>query len=170
MSYADDARTVFDDLLHTLDDLAGKAEAAGMGDAILSATIADGMFPLELQFRVAVNQPILALIRHCDPDLPLDAETYPTLAHVRERIGAIRALVRGIPAAGWVPAGKPIDFTLPDGRRFAMTAAEHIRDWILPNLYFHTTMAYAILRHRGLDLGKFDFVPQMARYAVASPG
>ena len=51
-----------------------------------------------------------------------------------------------------------------------MTAAGHIRDWIVPNLYFHTTTAYAILRHSGLALGKFDFVLQMARYERSSGG
>jgi hypothetical protein len=28
----------------------------------------------------------------------------------------------------------------------------------LPNLYFHTTTAYAILRHSGVPVGKNDFL------------
>ena len=28
----------------------------------------------------------------------------------------------------------------------------------MPNFYFHATMAYAILRHNGIDLGKRDFL------------
>jgi len=28
----------------------------------------------------------------------------------------------------------------------------------LPNFYFHATVAYAILRHCGLNIGKRDFV------------
>jgi hypothetical protein len=28
----------------------------------------------------------------------------------------------------------------------------------LPNFYFHVTMAYAILRHNGVDLGKMDYI------------
>jgi hypothetical protein len=28
----------------------------------------------------------------------------------------------------------------------------------LPNLYFHTTTAYGILRHNGVELGKMDFL------------
>jgi len=29
---------------------------------------------------------------------------------------------------------------------------------VLPNFYFHYSMAYAILRHNGVDVGKRDFV------------
>jgi len=28
----------------------------------------------------------------------------------------------------------------------------------LPNFFFHTTTAYAILRHNGVELGKGDFM------------
>ena len=31
-------------------------------------------------------------------------------------------------------------------------------NFILPNLYFHTTTAYLILRHLGVDIGKLDFL------------
>ena len=160
MSYAAEARAVFGDLLDTLEHLAAKAQVAGMGDAILAAKLAEDMFPLELQFRVAANQPLLALNQICGLGLPLDADTYPTLQVVRERIAEIAALVVATPDDAWPPADAEVDLTLPNGQRFVMSAAEHIRDWILPNLYFHTTMAYAILRHNGLELGKFDFVPR----------
>jgi hypothetical protein len=30
--------------------------------------------------------------------------------------------------------------------------------FVLPNFYFHATVAYAILRHNGVDLGKRDFM------------
>jgi uncharacterized protein len=29
---------------------------------------------------------------------------------------------------------------------------------IIPNFFFHVTMAYAILRHSGVDVGKIDFL------------
>ncbi|TMA81294.1 MAG: DUF1993 domain-containing protein, partial [Deltaproteobacteria bacterium] len=28
----------------------------------------------------------------------------------------------------------------------------------IPNFFFHATMAYAILRHNGVDLGKMDYI------------
>lgn len=47
-----------------------------------------------------------------------------------------------------------------------MSAEEDMRDWILPNFYFHVTMAYALLRHGGLAVGKMDFLPHMKRHIV----
>jgi hypothetical protein len=31
-------------------------------------------------------------------------------------------------------------------------------NFVLPNLYFHVTATYLILRHNGVDLGKRDFL------------
>ena len=35
---------------------------------------------------------------------------------------------------------------------------DYLRDFVLPNLYFHITAVYAILRHNGVELGKADFL------------
>ena len=58
---------------------------------------------------------------------------------------------------------------LPNGIQFTMTLAEYVRDWAMPNFYFHLTTAYAILRHEGVELGKADFVPHMFKYATKMP-
>jgi len=34
----------------------------------------------------------------------------------------------------------------------------YLQQFVLPNLFFHTTTAYAILRHNGVELGKLDFL------------
>jgi hypothetical protein len=39
-----------------------------------------------------------------------------------------------------------------------MTGFEYLTQFALPNFYFHTTTAYAILRHSGVELGKGDFI------------
>jgi hypothetical protein len=41
-------------------------------------------------------------------------------------------------------------------RRFK--GLNYLRDFVLPNLYFHATTTYAILRHNGVELGKNDFL------------
>jgi len=169
MNYAADARATFVDLLDTLDTVAAKLQASALGDDALDLKLTDDMFSLELQFRVALNQVLLGLIRNCRMDLPLDAETYTSLAKVRERIGAMRDHVGAAAEERWLAPDAAIEFTLPNGKHFRMTAAEHVRDWILPNFYFHATMAYAVARRAGVDLGKFDFVPQMARHAADAP-
>ncbi len=44
----------------------------------------------------------------------------------------------------------------PEGK--AMTGADYLVERQLPNVYFHTSMVYAILRHNGVEIGKRDFL------------
>ena len=49
--------------------------------------------------------------------------------------------------------------TLKVGRRdISFQGLPYLFEFVLPNVYFHTTTAYAILRHWGLELGKMDFL------------
>lgn len=61
MYYAQEAKIVFMNMLGTLEHIVGRAEQAGMNDDVLADKLTEDMFPLELQFRVALNQVLLAL-------------------------------------------------------------------------------------------------------------
>jgi hypothetical protein len=39
-----------------------------------------------------------------------------------------------------------------------MKAQDYLQAWALPNMYFHITTAYTILRHNGVVIGKSDFL------------
>jgi hypothetical protein len=67
-------------------------------------------------------------------------------------------------------AGQPIAHELPMGMVFDMTAEQYIRDWALPQAAFHQMIAYAILRHAGVPLGKADYVPHMFGYLRPGTG
>lgn len=164
MSYAHSARITFANMLGTLDHLVAKAQQAGMADDVLGRKLTEDMFPLELQFRVALNQVVLALNQVAGKRLPLEETSYRSLSEVRERIAAIRSRVDQSDPTEWACADDSVDLTLPNGVRFVMSSEEDIRDWIMPNFYFHVTMAYALLRHAGLVVGKVDFLPHMARH------
>lgn len=43
-------------------------------------------------------------------------------------------------------------------RTSTFTGLAYVTDFVLPNVYFHVTTAYAILRHNGLDIGKKDYL------------
>lgn len=167
MSYARSARISFENLLKTLDHLVGKAIDEEMADDVLEAKLTEDMFPLELQFRIALNQVLLALNQVGEQVVPLEEVAYRSLAEVRQRVAAVRSLLEAADPAEWTDADARVDLTLPNGVRFVMSSEEDIRDWIMPNFYFHVTMVYALLRNAGLDIGKMDFMPHMARHAVA---
>jgi hypothetical protein len=166
MSYAHSALTVFSNMLGTLDRLVGKAEEAGMADRVLAEQLTEDMFPLELQFRVALNQVLLALNQVGGKTVPLEETPYQSLAEVRERIAAVRSRIDQADPKEWAEPDAAVDLMLPNGVRFLMSSEEDIRDWIMPNFYFHVTMAYALLRKAGLAVGKMDFLPHMDRHKV----
>src|SRR3546814_12233480 len=56
-----------------------------------------------------------------------------------------------------------VSFELPNGMVFDLSAFDYVRDWAVPQFAFHRTMAYAILRHMGVPLGKADYVSYMMR-------
>ena len=45
-----------------------------------------------------------------------------------------------------------------NGIVFDLTGEQFLRDWALAQFYFHVTTAYGILRHKGVPLGKMDFL------------
>lgn len=166
MSYAKAARAVFANLLGTLEHLVRKAQDAGMGDDVLSEKLTDDMFALELQFRVALNQVLLALNQLAGQAVPLEEAPYQSLRQVSGRIAWVRSLIEHADPADWAQADAPVDLTLPNGVRFVMSSEDDIQDWLVPNCYFHVTIAYALLRRAGLAVGKMDFLPHMSRHQV----
>ena len=58
-----------------------------------------------------------------------------------------------IAAAGDGAADRLVTVPLRD-RKMEFKGRDYLVGWVLPNLYFHLTTAYAILRHNGVELGK----------------
>ena len=169
MGYAETTRATLENMLATLQHLASKAQTAGMADAVLQSKLAHDMFPLEAQFRIAVNQVAQVLNRLTGQDIPAAETELSSFDEVRELLSSCQQWVAASSDAEWIEEDETVDFTLPNGMRFAMSAQEYVRDWTMPNFYFHTSMAYALLRHQGLEIGKADLIPHMLRYAKA-PG
>jgi hypothetical protein len=99
-----------------------------------------------------------------------DGEAAPgSWSHARSRIaGAIAAHDAVAPDAFDDAADRAIAHDLPMGMIFDMTGETYVRDWALPQVTFHVLMAYALLRHAGVPLGKTDYVPHM--FAYLRPG
>ncbi len=79
-------------------------------------------------------------------------------AYLQDRIARTLAYVESVPASAFdgaetrevvVPAGT---FTL------AFTGLDYLLEFVIPNFQFHVVTAYDILRHKGVPLGKRDFL------------
>ena len=164
MSYATAALATYANTLGTLDHLVAKAEGHAKGEALLQARLTEDMFPLHTQIRFSLDQVVTALKRLGGLHLASDDSDMTSFADARARIAAARALVDGTDPATWPASGDPVEFTLPNGMAFAMQAHEYMRDWTMPNFYFHTSMVYALLRQNGVTIGKADLIQHMMRY------
>jgi hypothetical protein len=53
---------------------------------------------------------------------------------------------------------KSITFPVGKDKTRTMLGEDYLKHWAMPNVFFHVTTAYAILRHNGVDVGKADFL------------
>lgn len=58
-------------------------------------------------------------------------------------------------------ANKTVYFMFGEERRFKFTAQNFLLSFSLPNIHFHASTAFGILRMKGVDIGKFDFLGHM---------
>lgn len=166
MTIAAQLKPTAENVLGTLDHLMSKAADHG-GDTLLSERLAPDMLTLAAQVRIACDQISAALKRTSDSTFSLPDDDDATIAAARERIAKVRAALTEQADASFVAPDATIELALPNGMSFAMRANEYLRDWALAQLYFHVVTAYAILRAKGLAIGKADFLPYMLRYAKA---
>jgi hypothetical protein len=164
MTIADSTLPVYDQMLGALDGWLAKAQADDRGDALLAARLADDMHPLARQIRFVCNMPGEAMVRIAGIAFASSDEDDATLTAARVRIAAARAAITGWNSAAFVADTTPIALSLPNAMTFDLTAEGYVRDWALPQFYFHLMIAYAILRANGVPLGKIDYVPYMMRY------
>jgi hypothetical protein len=83
-------------------------------------------------------------------------ETYEALT---VRVARTIDRLRRVPQAAFEGAeSREIRIALPDvGIAFEMNGAQFLRDWALPQFYFHFVTVYGILRHSGVAIGKADY-------------
>lgn len=168
MHYAEFAFTTFRQKLGVADDCLARAEAAGMGDGVLASRLAEDMFPLAHQVTV-LDWQVADMLSRCagiGVGVPRREDDPATLGDARQRIADTLARLDGVSPDACLGEDEQVAFELPMGIGFAMTAGEYVRDWAMPQFYFHLMALYAILRSQGLDLGKKDFVPYMWKYAT----
>jgi hypothetical protein len=79
-----------------------------------------------------------------------------TIDEARARIQKTVAFAESIGESAYIGAGeREFPFSWSPGR--LITGENYFVQVAIPNVYFHISMAYAILRHNGVDVGKMDF-------------
>jgi hypothetical protein len=146
-------------LRHILDK--GEAHASGRGvdpDALLGLRLIDDMLPFSRQVQIACDMAKNGAARLAGMEPPVMPDEETTLEQLRARIDRVLTFVRGIDAAAIDGAeDREIVLNMRSGE-MRFNGQDYLTTFVLPNLYFHATMVYALLRREGAPLGKIDFI------------
>jgi hypothetical protein len=151
-------------LANVLDKANQFAEVKKIDPSVLvNSRLAPDMFPLSTQVRIACRYAKAAtalLSGRNDPEID---GALSTLADLKTYIEKTIAFVK---------TAKPSEFEGADERdvvwpwtnnlEFAGKGGNFLKDWALPQFYFHVTTAYDILRHSGVEIGKRDYLSDVA--------
>lgn len=124
---------------------------------LLNSRLYPDMYPLIKQVQVATDMAKFCVARLTGEEAPKFADDETTLAQLKERIAATISYIAGVSETAFAGAADR-EIILPWMPEKPMKGEFYVLHFAQPNVYFHTTMAYAILRHNGVPLGKMDFI------------
>jgi len=155
------------DFIRTLNALSGILEK-GVASArvrkidplvLTGARLAPDMFPLSKQVQIACDASKLGFARLSGIEAPKFADTETTFEELQARIAKTIDFLHTVTAESLAGAeDKVVSFPAGPERVLKLKGRNFLYQWVMPNLYFHTTTAYNILRHNGVDVGKMDYL------------
>jgi uncharacterized protein len=129
-------------------------------EVILNSRLSIDMYPLTRQVQLVSDMSKGAGARLAGLEIPqyADDETSFEMLYMRidktiDFLSQIQpAQLEGAESKEVVLTIRKVDLTF--------TGLDYLQKWAMPNIYFHITTAYNILRHIGVPLGKTDYLGQ----------
>lgn len=148
--------------LNVLSGLIDKAVESGLDEAaVMEARLAPDMMPFPNQIRMAAFGARSCVGRLTGQPWPKTDDSEASLAELKETVAMTIAFVQGVEVAAFDGAEtRRVELRFP-GIELNFEGAGYLTSFALPNFYFHVSMAYAILRHLGVPLGKRDYLGQL---------
>ena len=129
--------------------------------------LAPDQFAFARQVQIACDTAKLAASRLSGKDAPVHADTEATLAELRARVASVVSYLSAFKAEDFADAETRL-ITQPRWEGKTMTGANYLLEHAIPNLYFHVSHAYAILRHAGVVVGKKDYLGALTMQAPSA--
>ena len=124
----------------------------------LNARLAPDMLPLTRQIQIAGDLAKNCVSRLAGQEPPRFEDTETSIEQLRARLARTIDYLKSLPPAAFEGA-ETRDIKVPAGERtLEFKGLAFLQTWAIPNVFFHVTTAYNILRHNGVDLGKKDFI------------
>lgn len=154
---------IFVRMLHNLETILAKgaayAEAREIDPEVLvEARLYPDMFPLARQVQIATDVVKGCAARLAGQEPPKFEDNEASFPELAERLAKTIAFLETFkPEQIDGTEDKQITLHLRS-RDLVLDGYTYVTGFVTPNLYFHVTTAYDILRHNGVELGKADFI------------
>lgn len=155
---------VFKQMLGSLDDILGKAvtyaDSKKIDPAVLlQSRLYPDMLPLLRQVQIACDFAKGVCSRLAGAEAPAHDDTEQTFADLQQRIAKTRAVIESLTPAQF-EGSEQREIVLRPGtpKERKMDGQSYLLAYGLPQFFFHVNMAYALLRHNGLEIGKKDYM------------
>jgi uncharacterized protein len=146
-------------LLGLLDKAAEHCRAKGVNPSeLIQAQLAPDMFPFSRQIQIATDQAKGATARLSGREIPKFEDTEATFDELKARIAKTLDFIKSVPARD-IDGSEEKDVTITvGGQPRTLKGERYLVHNSLPNFFFHVTTAYDILRHKGVEIGKRDYL------------
>jgi hypothetical protein len=146
-------------LRHLLTKAQADVQARGYDEqALVQYRLAPDMLPFKRQISIACDAAKLCAARISGLEAPVFENTEETLEELVNRIDKTLAWLQTVPPAA-LDGLEDKQITFPSSKTTrTMRGEDYVKNWALPNMFFHITTAYTILRHNGVVIGKNEFL------------
>lgn len=125
---------------------------------LLAARLAPDMLPLTRQVQIASDIAKNSVARLAAQEPPRFEDNEGTFEELAARIARTIDYLNSVPPSA-LEGSETRDIKVPvRDRTLEFKGLEFLQHWAIPNVFFHVTTAYDILRHNGVELGKRDFL------------
>jgi hypothetical protein len=126
-------------------------------NVLLGLRLAPDQYPLLRQIQSSCDNAKFMAARLSGKEAPKHPDTEQTVDECRARIHACVSHLETYKASDFEGAETRV-VTLPFMESKVISGSDYLTEMALPNLFFHLVTAYAILRHNGVALAKFDYI------------
>jgi len=147
-------------LSRILDKAAEHAAQRKFDAAVLvNARLAPDMYPLARQVQIACDFAKNSAGRLAGEEPPRMEDRESSIDELKARIAKTLDYLKSLRAAAFAGSeDRDLKVPLPNGAALEFKGLGFLKDWALPNFYFHVVTAYDILRHNGVEIGKRDYL------------
>jgi len=144
--------------LRNLSEILKKGETHPDAASFAEARLYPDMLTLAGQIQRASDAAKACAARLSGSDAPSFPDVEKTFPELQARIQKTIDYLKSVPSSS-IDGSEERAVSFKAGKsEYNFTGLQYLQGFAIPNFFFHVTVAYAILRHKGVEIGKMDFL------------